>query len=93
MVLSRAVFRRRGAYHIPTLQLLTCIGWVSVNSVFSILSALQILAMAGVPDTFATRLLVTMLAYVVQVLVGAFGYYGISRFKKVGMPLTMALMA
>ncbi len=93
MVLSRAPFGRRGVYLISVLQLLMCIGWVGVNSVFSILSALQILAMAGVPDTFLTKLGVTLLVYVVQVLVGAFGYYAISRFEKVGVPLTMILMA
>jgi NCS1 nucleoside transporter family len=93
MVLFRAPFGRRGAYLISVLQLLMCIGWVGVNSVFSILSALQILGMAGVPDTMVTKLLVTLLVYVVQVLVGAFGYYAISRFEKVGVPLTMVLMA
>ncbi len=93
MVLSRAPFGRRGAYLISILQLLMCIGWVGVNSVFSILSAIQILSMAGIPDTLVTKLLVTLLVYVVQVLVGAFGYYAISRFEKIGVPLTMALMA
>jgi NCS1 nucleoside transporter family len=93
MVLSRAPFGRRGAYLIAIIQLLMCIGWIGVNSVFSVQAALQLLELAGVPDTTLTKLVVVFLIYAIQILIGAFGYYAITKFERVGVPLTMALMA
>jgi NCS1 nucleoside transporter family len=93
MVLSRAPFGRRGAYLIAIIQLLMCIGWIGVNSVFSVQAALQLLELAGVPDTTLTKLVVVFLIYAIQIVIGAFGYYAITKFERVGVPLTMALMA
>jgi NCS1 nucleoside transporter family len=93
MVLSRAPFGRNGGRLIAVIQLLMCIGWIGVNSVFSVQAALGLLGMAGIPDTVLTKLVVVVLVFAVQVLIGAFGYYAIVRFEKIGVPLTMALMA
>jgi NCS1 nucleoside transporter family len=92
MVLSRAAFGRHGAHLIAIIQLLMCIGWLGVNSVFSVQAAIGLLGMAGIPDTALTKLVVTVLIFAIQILVGAYGYYAIARFERIGVPLTMALM-
>ncbi len=92
MVLSRAPFGRRGAYLIAIVQLLMCIGWIGVNSVFSIQAAIQLLGLAGIPDTTLTKLVVVLGIYAVQIAIGAYGYYAITKFERIGVPLTMGLM-
>lgn len=92
MVLARAPFGRRGGYLASWLQFLTTMGWIGVNTYFPVELSISILGHFGVHDTFWVKFLVVTVIMLVQVGIGAYGFYLIRSFEKYTVPVTFAIM-
>lgn len=93
MVLSRSAFGRRGAYLVSAIQFVMILGWIGVNTYFPVKIAVAILGQFGVPDNFATNLLVVSVIMLIQVVIGVYGFYLIREFEKYTVPVTLVIMA
>ena len=93
MVLCRSAFGRRGAYLPSFLMFLTTLGWIGVNTYFPVKIAVAILGQFGVADNVMTNMVVITIVVVLQMLIGAYGFYAIRTFEKYTVPVTVAIMA
>lgn len=97
MVLSRAVFGRRGAYVPAAVQALVCMGWCAVNTWIVLDLVMALLGKLGLVDpeldNNAARILVAAIIMIMQVTIAWFGYRAISAFERWTVPPTVAILA
>lgn len=94
MVLSRAVFGRRGAYVPAAVQAVLCIGWCAVNTwiVLDLVMALRIGLVDPELSNNAARILVAGVIMTIQVAIAWFGYRVIAAFERWTVPPTVAVL-
>ncbi|BBY14519.1 cytosine permease [Mycolicibacterium litorale] len=96
MVLSRAVFGRRGAYVPAAVQAIVCMGWCAVNTWIVLDLVMALLGRIGVadPDSAAhgPRIVVAAIIMVIQVVIAWFGYRVIAAFERWTVPPTIAVL-
>ncbi len=96
MVLSRAVFGRRGAYIPAAVQALLCMGWCAVNTWIVLDLVMALLGKIGLIDADATnngaRIAVAAVIMALQVGIAWFGYRVISTFERWTVPPTVAIL-
>ncbi|MFE0750993.1 cytosine permease [Gordonia sp. NPDC058843] len=96
MVLSRAVFGRRGAYVPAAVQALVCMGWCAVNTWIVLDLVMALLGEMGLVDpdldNNAARIVVAAIIMVMQVTIAWFGYRVISAFERWTVPPTVAIL-
>lgn len=97
MVLSRAVFGRRGAYLPAAIQAILCAGWCAVNTwivldlVMSLLDKIGIVNAAN--DNVGPKIVVAAILMVTQVAISWAGYKAISAFERWTVPPTVVILA
>lgn len=97
MVLSRAVFGRRGAYLPAAIQAVLCAGWCAVNTwivldlVMSLLDKIGIVNAAN--DNVGPKIIVAAILMVTQVAISWAGYKAISAFERWTVPPTVVILA
>ncbi len=86
MVLSRAVFGRRGAYVRAAVQALLCMGWCAVNTWIVLDLVMALLGRIGLVDpdqaNNGARIAVAGIIMAAQVAIAWFGYRDISAFER-----------
>lgn len=96
MVLSRAVFGRRGAYVPAAVQAVLCMGWCAVNTWIVLDLVMALLGRIGLvdPDNAAhgARIGVAAVIMVIQVVIAWFGYRVISAFERWTVPPTVVVL-
>ncbi|NDK90966.1 cytosine permease [Gordonia desulfuricans] len=96
MVLSRAVFGRRGAYLPAAVQAVVCMGWCAVNTWIVLDLVMALLGRIGIIDAGGTnngaRILVAAVIMITQVTIAWFGYRVISTFERWTVPPTVAIL-
>ncbi|MGV9800968.1 cytosine permease [Mycobacterium sp. NPDC003449] len=96
MVLSRAVFGRRGAYVPATVQALVCMGWCAINTWIVLDLVMALLGRIGIVDpelaNRGARIVVAGLIMVAQVVIALFGYRVISAFERWTVPPTVVIL-
>lgn len=96
MVLSRAVFGRRGAYVPAAVQSIVCMGWCAVNTWIVLDLVMALLGRIGVVDpensSAAPRIAVAAIIMVIQVVIAWFGYRVISAFERWTVPPTVLVL-
>jgi NCS1 family nucleobase:cation symporter-1 len=96
MVLSRAVFGRRGAYVPAAVQALVCMGWCAVNTWIVLDLVMALLGRIGMvdPDNAAhgPRIAVAAIIMVIQVVIAWFGYRVIAAFERWTVPPTIVVL-
>ncbi|WP_197382119.1 cytosine permease [Mycolicibacterium mengxianglii] len=96
MVLSRAVFGRRGAYVPAAVQALVCMGWCAVNTWIVLDLVMALLGRIGVVDpdnaAYGPRIAVAAIIMVIQVVIAWFGYRVIAAFERWTVPPTVAIL-
>lgn len=96
MVLSRAVFGRRGAYVPAAVQALVCMGWCAVNTWIVLDLVMALLGRIGLvdPDNAAhgPRIAVAAIIMVIQVVIAWFGYRVIAAFERWTVPPTIVVL-
>ncbi|ANW66419.1 thiamine permease [Mycobacterium sp. djl-10] len=96
MVLSRAVFGRRGAYVPAAVQSIVCMGWCAVNTWIVLDLVMALLGRIGLVDpensSAAPRIAVAAIIMVIQVVIAWFGYRVISAFERWTVPPTVLVL-
>ncbi|AKS31402.1 cytosine permease [Mycolicibacterium goodii] len=96
MVLSRAVFGRRGAYVPAAVQALVCMGWCAVNTWIVLDLVMALLGRIGIVDSdnasAAPRILVAAILMAIQVAIAWFGYRVIATFERWTVPPTVVVL-
>ena len=96
MVLSRAVFGRRGAYVPAAVQALLCIGWCAINTWIVLDLVMALLGRVGLVDpdlnNHAARIVVAGVIMSIQVAIAWFGYRVISAFERWTVPPTVVVL-
>lgn len=96
MVLSRAVFGRRGAYVPAAVQALLCMGWCAVNTWIVLDLVMALLGRIGLVDpdnaSAAPRLAVAAVIMTIQVVIAWFGYRVIAAFERWTVPPTVLVL-
>ncbi|MGV0743425.1 cytosine permease [Mycolicibacterium sp. XJ870] len=96
MVLSRAVFGRRGAYVPAAVQALVCMGWCAVNTWIVLDLVMALLGRIGLVDPdnaeHGARIAVAAIIMVIQVVIAWFGYRVIAAFERWTVPPTVAVL-
>ena len=96
MVLSRAVFGRRGAYVPAAVQAVLCMGWCAVNTWIVLDLVMALLGRIGVVDpdnaAYGARIAVAAVIMVIQVVIAWFGYRVIAAFERWTVPPTVAIL-
>ncbi|GAA1659902.1 cytosine permease [Mycolicibacterium murale] len=96
MVLSRAVFGRRGAYVPAAVQSIVCMGWCAVNTWIVLDLVMALLGRIGLVDpensSAAPRITVAAIIMVIQVVIAWFGYRVISAFERWTVPPTVLVL-
>lgn len=96
MVLSRAVFGRRGAYVPAAVQAIVCMGWCAVNTWIVLDLVMALLGRIGIVDAASAndgaRIAVAAVIMVMQVSIAWFGYKVISAFERWTVPPTVAIL-
>jgi NCS1 family nucleobase:cation symporter-1 len=96
MVLSRAVFGRRGAYLPAAVQAVLCMGWCAVNTWIVLDLVMALLGRIGLVDSGAAnhgaRIAVAVVITVIQVGIAWFGYRVIAAFERWTVPPTVAIL-
>ncbi|CAN5374326.1 cytosine permease [soil metagenome] len=96
MVLSRAVFGRRGAYVPAAVQALLCMGWCAVNTWIVLDLVMALLGRIGLVDpdnaSYGPRIAVAAVIMVIQVVIAWFGYRVISAFERWTVPPTVVVL-
>ncbi|KUI28012.1 thiamine permease [Mycobacterium sp. IS-1742] len=96
MVLSRAIFGRRGAYVPAAVQAIVCMGWCAVNTWIVLDLVMALLGRIGIVDPESTahgpRIAVGAAIMVVQVVIAWFGYRVIAAFERWTVPPTVAIL-
>src|SRR4051794_19436847 len=77
MVLCRSAFGRRGAYLPSALMFLMTLGWIGVNTYFSVKIAMAIFRPFGVADTRVSNVVVVTLIMGVPIAIGVFGLFSV----------------
>ncbi|MET0897173.1 MAG: cytosine permease [Mycobacterium sp.] len=96
MVLSRAVFGRRGAYVPAAVQAVLCMGWCAVNTWIVLDLVMALLGRIGLvdPDNAAhgARIGVAAFIMIIQVAIAWFGYRVIAAFERWTVPPTVVVL-
>ena len=96
MVLSRAVFGRRGAYVPAAVQALVCMGWCAINTWIVLDLVMALLGRIGLVDPDATahgaRIAVAAIIMTIQVAIAWFGYRVIAAFERWTVPPTVVVL-
>ncbi|MCM3897905.1 purine-cytosine permease family protein [Gordonia sputi] len=96
MVLSRAVFGRRGAYVPAAVQAILCMGWCAVNTWIVLDLVMALLGSIGLVDPNASangaRIAVAAVIMAAQVAIAWFGYRVISAFERWTVPPTVLIL-
>jgi purine-cytosine permease-like protein len=96
MVLSRAVFGRRGAYVPAAVQAVLCMGWCAVNTWIVLDLVMALLGRIGLVDPDNTahgpRIAVAAVIMVIQVVIAWFGYRVIAAFERWTVPPTVVVL-
>lgn len=96
MVLSRAVFGRRGAYVPAAVQALVCMGWCAINTWIVLDLVMALLGRIGVVDPDAAahgaRIAVAATIMTIQVVIAWFGYRVIAAFERWTVPPTVVIL-
>lgn len=96
MVLSRAVFGRRGAYVPAAVQAVLCIGWCAVNTWIVLDLVMALLGRIGLVDpeltNNAARIVVAAVIMTIQVVIAWFGYRVIAAFERWTVPPTVVVL-
>lgn len=96
MVLSRAVFGRRGAYVPAAVQALLCMGWCAINTWIVLDLVMALLGRIGVVDpdldNNGARIVVAGVIMAIQVVIAWFGYRVISAFERWTVPPTVVIL-
>jgi NCS1 family nucleobase:cation symporter-1 len=96
MVLSRAIFGRRGAYVPAAVQAMVCMGWCAVNTWIVLDLVMALLGRIGIVDPDSTahgpRIAVGAIIMVIQVVIAWFGYRVIAAFERWTVPPTVAIL-
>jgi nucleobase:cation symporter-1, NCS1 family len=96
MVLSRAVFGRRGAYVPAAVQALVCMGWCAINTWIVLDLVMALLGRIGLvdPDSAAhgARIAVAAVIMTIQVVIAWFGYRVIAGFERWTVPPTVVVL-
>ncbi|RAV31204.1 cytosine permease [Corynebacterium heidelbergense] len=96
MVLSRAVFGRKGAYLPAAIQAMLCAGWCAVNTwivLDLVVTLLQTIGWVGPgANLFAVKSAVALALMVVQVGISWLGYRAITAFERWTVPPTIAIL-
>lgn len=96
MVLSRAVFGRRGAYVPAAVQAILCMGWCAVNTWIVLDLVMALLGKIGLvdagTDNNGARILVAAVIMAAQVAIAWFGYRVISAFERWTVPPTVVIL-
>ncbi|KUI30310.1 thiamine permease [Mycobacterium sp. IS-1496] len=96
MVLSRAIFGRRGAYVPAAVQAIVCMGWCAVNTWIVLDLVMALLGRIGIVDPESTahgpRIAVGATIMVIQVVIAWFGYRVIAAFERWTVPPTVAIL-
>lgn len=96
MVLSRAIFGRRGAYVPAAVQAVVCMGWCAVNTWIVLDLVMALVGRIGIADPDSTahgpRIVVGAVIMVIQVVIAWFGYRVIAAFERWTVPPTVAIL-
>ncbi|MGH3389224.1 MAG: purine-cytosine permease family protein [Actinomadura sp.] len=92
MVLSRAVFGRRGAYLPAAMQGLITIGWCAVNTWIILDLIIALFAELGISGGTGLKIVVALFVMAAQVLIAAFGFRAIANFERWAVPITLVVV-
>jgi nucleobase:cation symporter-1, NCS1 family len=96
MVLSRAVFGRRGAYVPAAVQAIVCMGWCAVNTWIVLDLVMALLGRIGIVEpgaaAYGPRIAVAAVIMAIQVVIAWFGYRVIAAFERWTVPPTVAIL-